>query len=105
MVCDGTSTGLSDSNCVITSFANATGIEGKCDVTSNATIHSSVSTVMPGIWSMNVFASKSACGEWRLRCFILKNSRLDSLYAGDPIKGISSIEVSPLCESKACHML
>ncbi len=63
MLSDGISMGLSNTNCVATSFAKSISMEGKSDMTSNDTLYSSGSVAMPCIWFMNVFASISAHGD------------------------------------------
>ncbi len=85
--------GLSVSNLVTTSFAKSIGMDGKDDMTSNDTIHSSGSMDMPCIWFMNAFASINAYGDWRLRCFNFEKSHLDNLNVGDPIRDTMILRV------------
>ncbi len=63
MLSVGMSMGLSISNHVTTPFAKSIGMDGKSDMTSNDTLHSSGSMDMPCFWLMNVFASISAYGD------------------------------------------
>ncbi len=73
MFLDGICKGLSNSDCVTSSFAKSIGLEGKMDMASNDTIHSPASMVMPYIFS-------------------LEESYLHNLCVRDPIKDVTNLK-------------
>ncbi len=56
-------------------------MEGKGDMTSKDTMHSSGS-----IWFMSIFVSISTCRDWQLRSFSLEKNHSENLYVDDSIK-------------------